>query len=439
MKGKILVSLTILIGLLIFYSSTDKFNLLLIIITTEIVGLIYYRLNLLNPFVWLSPFLVIYNISVVILDVIGIRYSNHSLQILSCTYTAQLTLFIFCFLFIKKNLKNKIDINWIETRKTSSLFKISSILLLLYVPIFIKTGYTSKQDANLNGGLFGYGIISQAFIYFYIINVIITCIKLKRFPIRTLIIGLSISLSISLVIGERDVFLAILLLSFLIYYYFFSISRLKIIVIGFCGVCLIPILGATKQITNKSEISIGNNSIIENILSGEFLSSGRNIETLMQNHNAWSYKYGESILTDLSRSIIPSTIYPVKNSTGWFNDKFNERASEGFGYGFSYVGEGYIQGNQVGIVIWILILGVIIKFLYDRSQRNIIFMTAYLFLIPIIIYSMRGDLSYIISPLLKQVIPLSLIVKYYCKKNNNINSKACTISKKQENPQLISY
>lgn len=414
MNFKVSIIISVITGCLLFYSTDDLYVRLAIIIITELLTLTYFRFNLNYPYVWLSPFLIMYNVSVIILSILDIRHSNFSSEILSCTYVALLTSFLFCILFIKVHKGKTFNSNNASRKSLTRIFTFLSIGLLLYVPFFISSGYTSKQETNLHGGLAGYGIVSQGFLFFYTALSLLLSSK-GQFPLKQSIITGGIGLVISLVLGERDIFLAVLLLTLLGYNYYNKISNKKIILFSICVILMIPILSATKQITNQKQISFSEINLVEGILSGEFISSGRNLETLIKNRNSWNYKYGESLIDDIARAIIPRHVSLMQNTTGWFNSRFNERQAQGFGYGFSYIGEGYLQAGIIGIIVWMVFLFIMIKILYDWSQKGILSLTVYFFMIPLFIYAMRGDISYILSPLFKQAIPLYLISTLFCK------------------------
>lgn len=146
------------------------------------------------------------------------------------------------------------------------------------------------------------------------------------------------------------------------------------------------------------------------IFQGEFLSAGRNLETILNTYGEWDFFYGETIIWDLARSVIPGFIYAVQNSIGWFNNTFNpDIVAIGQGYGFSFIAEGYINFGYFGIVIWYLILSIVIHFLYKNSQRSTYWFIGYIYMIPYFIYIQRGDLSNFISPLLKQLIVFTIL------------------------------
>lgn len=122
--------------------------------------------------------------------------------------------------------------------------------------------------------------------------------------------------------------------------------------------------------------------------------------------NIFSYT---QVLKDIKRIFIGST----ESTLGWFNDKFFSYTKTK--YGFTLVGEGYVIGGILGIVVIFLIIGVLIRFLYHMSSKNIYYKTLYICSIPRIIYAIRADLTNIFSPILKHII-LTLLVIFIVQK-----------------------
>ena len=404
-----LISLLLFLFGGVFYLLTDNINdKLLIVVEMVAVGIWFYNANVLIPFVWLSPFILIYNASIYILDLTGVRPSYRFDIILNCIYISIVFLFSYCALFIN-TAKQRIQMSFsFMTENRAKIIKnmvyIFGLLLICYIPWFFATGYLSKIELNKNGGLPGFGIIANLFEMAYALYVVYYSVVSQKFPFRILSVVALISLSISLFIGERDIIFSIMLISLLVYYRFFKISNRTMAIIGAIVIVMVPILGMTKQITNKSNISIQKEDVIIGIFQGEFLSSGRNIETLTKNENKWDHQYGEGLYSDIVRSVIPTALVQIKNTTGWFNERYNNKKKDGYGAGFSYIGEGYLQAGYLGVAIWILILSFVCHRLYLWSQKSIYGFTSYVIMIGRIIYSLRGDLSYIISPLLKQIL-----------------------------------
>jgi hypothetical protein len=173
---------------------------------------------------------------------------------------------------------------------------------------------------------------------------------------------------------------------------------------GFLLILTIPVLGMLKNVFAPHHVLSDDRSILIKLVSGEFITSGRNFERLLVDDDQWDFFYGKSIANDALRSVVPGFIYRFENSISWFNNKFNKNiVAEGGGRGFSYLAEGYINFGYIGIVIWYVMLANFIYFLYSRANRNILFFTTYLFMLPLFIYVQRGDISTIVSPFIKQI------------------------------------
>ncbi len=412
-RNPIIFSVIIILSFL-FFCFDNSIIKLVILFLIDILGVSYFKLNLFYPFVWLSPFILIYNVSFFILDLLGVRTGSHINSILTITFFSIISFYIFCVCFIP-NISNGVIIrNTHISRRFYSyivlIYKILCVLLLLYIPYFLKSGFTSKTDMSLSGGLIGYGLISKSYLFFFICYLVYKIRILKDFPWCYCMTNCIMTLSISLFIGERELFFSVIFCSTVTYNYFRGISKRNLIFGSLSVLLLIPILGMLKQITNISNLSVNDVNFIETIFQGEFLSSGRNIETLLSHKYNWDYQYGASLIGDMGRTIIPKSIVEFNNATTWFNDNFNSRASTGFGLGFSYLGEGYLQAGILGVIIWTILLCLIIRYLYLNARLTIFKFTIYIFIIPAYIYAMRGDFSYIVSPILKQVLPICIIL-----------------------------
>ena len=400
-----LVAVLVLVILTPFFNSLEYKLLGLLLI--YFFGVVFFRFELLYPYVWLTPFILLYNTSIVILDSLGFRESVYSDTIIQCTFLSEITLFFFCLLFIKQRNRRILHDSFFSPSSLIVLKRIVialGVVLLMYLPLFFRSGFSSKAEVNLNGGLPGLEFFSVLFKFFYLLY--LTCVSHynKVFPIKDVLYAFLVSASISVFIGERDIMLTTVLFSFFVYYFFFNPTKKQIAIIVILGILLVPISSQFKQVTTSETDAFSEFSLLESLLGGEFFSSGRNIETLLDNNSSWSFQYGAAIPNDILRSIFPSRFVPVDNSTGWFNHMFNTREDLGYGIGFSFLGEGYLQGGLFGVVVWTIILAMILRVLYNNSSKTIWGFAIYIYMISFIIYSMRGDLSYVLSPLIKHVI-----------------------------------
>jgi oligosaccharide repeat unit polymerase len=138
---------------------------------------------------------------------------------------------------------------------------------------------------------------------------------------------------------------------------------------------------------------------------------GKNLEVILHRSNLWDYFYGETLLWDLARGIIPKFIYVPPNPTSWFNDLFfSSLRSTGGANGFSLLAEGYINFGYLGIGIWYVALSLFAYGFYRYSRSSIFTLACYLYMIPFMIHVQRADFSNLISPFWKQLlIPVILL------------------------------
>lgn len=381
------------------------------------LGISYFRFNILYPFVWLASFVFLYNATFCVLDITGLAEIQFSHEILFCTYLSIITLFLFCLVFIRQSgmkFSYSFMTEW-RGNMTKKLLVGLIVIMILYLPLFLKAGYTSKKEMNLDGGLPLFGIVSRLFFIIYALYLTYYVHIKGKFPKLIVIASLLITLAIALIIGERDVFLTIGLLTFLVYYYYFKPSFRVVLLLGAIGLVSVAILQATKQITNKDQVILPTENLFEATFGGEFATSGSNLNILMMNKSSWNYQHGEAIINDLQRSFVPDFLSKKDNSSRWFNKMFNAHLESGYGMGFSYLGEGYVQFGYVGVVLWTILLAIIVLCLYRMAQKELYGFITYIYMMGMILYAMRGDLSYVISPLVKQVLLSYLLLIIYFK------------------------
>lgn len=377
-----------------------------IVLVELFLGILFYNFNIVKPFVWLAPFIVLYNISIGVMTYLGVYVVDD--DILIVLYRSILvsisTLFFSTFLSCKKEIL--IDDNQ-HIEYPVFFYTLSMFVLIVYIIIFNRSGYTSKIDMNSSGGMFGFSAFSKFMTFAFLV-----CVLRYTKSILFVLLSFVLSLVISLLIGEREVFLCLCVFYFFILKMKRQITNRQIILFSILILLTVPVLGYFKQVGNKEELSLNGFNIIDTFFSGEFLSSGRNFVKLLENTSTWEYFWGASLFKDLLRTLVPPFVYPFENSTSWFNSLFySEANSFGLGYGFSFLAEGYINAGYCGVFVWSLILSKIICYLYNRTKRNVWWIIMYIYVIPLCIYMQRGDLSYIFSPILKQCLLFYLIYK----------------------------
>lgn len=416
MKKELLLFLILLCAFLYLGTDSLHYHVIILLIST-VLGVAYFKGDILYPFTWFSPIVILYNISIYILELLGLRVADHFDTVLNSLYLSVITFFFFCFFFIKQLPKYQNSFKRLSAGKEKAIFYlmiIFALYLVLCFPVFFMAGYTSKLDMNQKGGIMGFGIFSNLFLLLYLYYFTYRLYKAKSLPKKLLFGAILLSLSISLVIGERELFLTIVLGSFLVYYFFFKVSEKKIILSAIVGVALVAVLGESRQITNQGGTQ-SEKTLEEKIFGGEFITSGRNFNTILDDRGGWNYQYGAGLYNDVVHSLIPSFIINVQNTTGWYNERYNTRRDEGFGAGFSFLAEGYMQCGYIGVCLWTILLAWLVRFLYKYSNQSVFGLAIYIFMITDIMYSMRGDFSYILSPLIKQVFFTYLLIKVLSK------------------------
>ena len=130
---------------------------------------------------------------------------------------------------------------------------------------------------------------------------------------------------------------------------------------------------------------------------------------LINNESLWDPFHGYTFWIGIIRGIEPPFINFIDfGAVRWFNETFF--SADRAGQGFTLVGEGYINFGYFGIIILFIFVGLLIKFLYLKSNKNIYWFPIYLLSIPTFMYSIRADLANIISPLFSQIITTILII-----------------------------
>jgi oligosaccharide repeat unit polymerase len=389
--------------------SEDHYAFLLISMILSFAFILKSKFDITNPDFWFVIAINVYHLSVFMLDFIGYRVVENKYELTLVNFLSLLGYFTASIVLAKKktifvNLPDNISIS----QGVIKTFLLLLFLLTITVPLsFLLSGATNKADFDNQFG--------SVFSFF---NLIFALYILKRKENK--LISLHIILPMiylfitSLLLGERDVFFSFMLLIIFFAYRRLNVSKVKLFSICFLLIALIPILGQFKNfftradLTNVEQVPIG-----ISLLNGEFRSAGYNINYILGQDV--ELKYGESLINDFFRVIVPRFLYSVENSVSWYNNKYHPHiVAQGRGYGFSLAAEGYVNFGFFGVYLWFLLAGSLIVTLYNKSYQSTFYLAIYLIMLPIFIYAIRGDFSTIFSPLLKQIImPYITIYLFY--------------------------
>ena len=149
------------------------------------------------------------------------------------------------------------------------------------------------------------------------------------------------------------------------------------------------------------------NTLLFDFLNGEFISASKNLQVLINNEFYTNALFkGKTILNDFIRIFMKTNFTHGK----WYNDTFFPHVKT-TGYGFTIVGEGYINFGYLGVILVFIILALFIRVLYRNYYKNMYSFCIYIYTIPLYMYAIRADLANIFSPLIKHLL-LSMLIIY---------------------------
>lgn len=421
----LITSLSIIIGIASFFLQS---TLLLIVgaaaVTTA--GLIKTKFNPLHPAVWFVPIVFLYQFSYSILGLMGeVFVVDHWLLAISnylfFVTVASTLAFTTPFVYHPPKSDTLPNSNLRYWSGVGDLFLLVLIALMLYASlVFWSSGVVRKNESIAQEVL----PLAYAFRWFVTLFTLRLVVKLgeKNPSVRRLVVealvGAVFLLLITVLIGERDLFLSFSVVVGLVFLYYGVIQRRHVLIIATILLALIPIMQTTK--TAFSRIRAGetiqiftNESFLVSLLSDDFAAAGRNFNLILETTSQRGFFWGETILWDISRTIVPGNIVSSQHAAKWFNDTyFAHGVARGYGWGFSFAAEGYINFGFVGVYLWGLILVALVTILYHNSKKDVLYFVLYILAIPWILYTLRGDLYVLVSPLLKQALLPILIVLF---------------------------
>ncbi|UIJ40620.1 oligosaccharide repeat unit polymerase [Vibrio kanaloae] len=366
------------------------------------------RFHPFSPYSWFPPFVTLYNLSIFILDYLGYRTISTHNELLLVNILSLLGLFV-SFSFLAEN-----KVKGLISKNTTSDLPLNLILNFLFLACSFVCVSFLLSGAQLKSEFSGsFNSFFKLLNFFFCVKITIYAFRNKgRFSKKIIFTFLPLIVFSSLLLGERDILFSFLIILLMVYSFFNKDKIPTVYIIASFLLFLIPILGEYKNLFTKTEFKeIEYSNIFILILNGEFRSAGYNMDYIL-NHYDEPFRYGYSIFEDFMRSVVPGFIFEFSNSVGWYNRTYHpEIVAMGRGYGFSLSAEGFINFGYLGVFIWYMLIGTLISFLHNLAFKSTLFFSVYIVAIPMFIYSIRGDMSTLLSPLIKAIfIPLIFIV-----------------------------
>lgn len=424
--------------LLTFINVLSKNELLIIfsMVFIALISLFLVNFNITHPYTWFIPFYLLYSISYSLLVLNGEYQINVTSELVDSLLLSWIGLVTLLILISPKIIEIKPNnTTFLKYFKHSSLlFNLSFCGVTLMCIYILSSGALNKKDISLDNSMFvTLGFYCIHFFVFYFVVKLINGIINREYFSRTFVgTAFITALLVIFIAGERDFLLRLVLILVIVYDLMVKkIPKLKLFLFGFVGLFIIGVLQDLKNLFLRSGTLLDSEQgILSKILGGEFTSSGRNLQLLIQNNMGGLFSENTTLITDIKYALtnLPFISKGITTPTSWFNLTFYaDYSARGGGKGFTYLGEGFINFGAFGVVLWCSILAIIINFFYKLSNRSGLGLVMYLVIIPNVIYCMRADLGIFLSILLKYVLFPALfiyvsttITSYNYQKNNRL-------------------
>lgn len=408
----------LVLGVIAYFVITVSSSITVHVLTMIVISLIamcMVNFNLMHPYVWFSGFFCLYSIGYPLILILG--YSSkvgYSKETILYELLALIT-----FLIIvgpsSPNKEKKLD----EAKFNINLGVLNKIIYLALVIVIVfgavyvsKKGFSGKDEIYNSGSTVLVMVFRLPLILtiLYTLSVTATYYRENKFPFNQACLTFIALVLITLFSGERDFIFRFVLINVFILWFLGIIKAKHLIILIPLAILLLPLSSTYKYYFLSGTKSYSNNGLIYSFLSGEFESVSRNLQTLINNR---FFTLGTKGVEQLLIDFLAVFSRSIKSLTSWFNSTFYPASKTQ--YGFTLVGEGYVIAGAVGILLVFIIVGLITKTMYWKAYRNIYSLTAYVYFITVIIYSIRGDLSTIYSALIKQIF-LVIFIIYFLEK-----------------------
>lgn len=381
-----------------------------------IISIFISKFDILHPYFWCTGFCALYTSAYTIILIqgfetnIGYTYENTLLSIIALA-TIMITVGPEKVQVNEINFKeiSKLEISDININRNllKGIIALLVIILLICIIIISKLGIQNKSE-----------LISNKYISFRLATYLVRYITLytglymvisgKKMKLGFIVIFSGIVvLLFSLFTAERDGIFRFILVTIASLFATKRINRKTLPLVLCVSVISVVILSYLKYFFVSGEVRTGYevNGIIYNFLNSDFATVGANLQVLLNTPWTNSYMDYSLILTDL---FAPFTLFLNSfNVSSWFNDTFYYGNSS---RAFTLLGQGYIIGGYPGVIVLFIVVSLIIKVLYKKSKINEYWLTIYIYAIATVASSFRGNLSSIVSTIIR--VPLIGLLGY---------------------------
>ncbi len=293
---------------------------------------------------------------------------------------------------------------------------LSGVVVVLNNITFMMSGSASKRefwDAADAGFYLSFG-------YNYIVISLVLLVVHQWLQVRKVewhSIGLVFLLALFTLVntGERDLlFMTVLALTFA-FLYFEMVPRKSVYIAVLLCALFVPFSKSLGVFIHKQDAKLGgyDQSLVASFLMSDFHASGVNTGILLLSKDIYKGNGLERLSSDVARGLLPGLIARVDNTRKWYYDHYTPYVINRHmpGLGFTLMGSCYIYGGYIGVLVGAVIFGLMVELIWRRAQTSELWFVYYSVVTGLLIWSLRGDLSAMISSLVKQsLLPLLMLL-----------------------------
>ncbi len=404
---------------------------ILLILAFVVLAVFMSKFDFSHPFFWFSAFHFLYACAYMIIlviapgDSMAIGYNKTAsvmivlslgVTLLCCSSVTAIKRE--CYIEMRDYRRYKGDIKLLKT-----IYYMLAILFVVCTLILKFQGVTSKAEQWEAHNMF-WSVASYCTRFMVFINAIVLFLgDTRKNNIKLIIISFVLLCFFSLLTGERD---AVLRLAIVV---MFSLSMLGIIrlkhllIMGplfVLGMMLLNMFKYYFSTGSINDVSFERGQIIYSFLYTDFVTCGYNIHMLLGTPATKGILGYGTLIEEMILAVVPSGVLnsilgsgKVENASSWYNNYFF--AGSSWSRDFSLIGEGYVIGGIVGVIVLFIIIGLLIRWMYRNSVKSPYAASFYAYGAGVIIAGFRGDAYSIFQSLFR--IPILMLIMIWCLKH----------------------
>jgi oligosaccharide repeat unit polymerase len=394
-----------------------------------IIAIFITRFEITHPLVWFSSSFALYSTAYALLYILG--YSNTGYNKENILLPLVGLTIVFLIIGVKRpsspRFHEKKNYNLLGNKNSKKVMEFILLVLLIILSVCVVvlfiTPFESKTDLLVNGNIFfTIGVYCTRFISFFCCFYMLLFIEIDKKKAKLIIFSSAILVVFfSLFTGERDTMFRFFVILIMTLFILRKISKKSIISLIPLGAIFLIASRYFKYYFVRGELkeSLEEENIIYSFLTADFHAAGENLQVLL--NNPWTESiHGYSLIAiDFISPFLPGGLF--MNVGVWFNDVFYPNS---YSRAFTLVGQGYVIGGILGIIVVFLILGLGIKYIYSQITKNIYWLVIYIYSIPTVISAFRSTLGTVFTGVTRiALFSIAIHAFLFLLINNKVRSK----------------